>query len=54
MVVTGTGGDDEINIIYHDTLLCWKAVDITHSGFAFNFTTGFLFSTKFFGKNPYN
>ena len=50
--MTGAGGDDEIDIIYHDTLLSRKAVDITLRAEPFNFTTVSLFSTKFLSKNP--
>lgn len=54
VVLTGAGGDDEVDIIYHDILLSRKAVDITLLGLLFNFMTISFFSTKFFSKKLYN
>ena len=54
VLLTGTGGDEEIDIVYHDTLLTRKAVNIILGPLFFNFNTFSLFSTKFFGKQLYN
>ena len=52
--MTGTGGDEEIDIIYHDTRLRRKAVNITLTALSSGFQADSLSSTQFFGKNLYN